>query len=503
MRIGEESLPPRFGISDLPPDFGDVMLDTCDDAIPYFVMDRKEDVGKTYRRARGGKRTPKEARAGPRMGKTGKKGGWSALGESGGGSASPESGSRALTRRRVRCSRRPEKRAVDGAWMVFWLRWFGKNWRSSPGAPCGVEKTVAGKVAGGTDDRNERWPEREMVGLRDGQRDLAGMNDGLNKRHAWKLYQKRLCSCYLLLRGGGEGVAWKLLSGGMFTVNLHSGAMVGGVRPFPGKECGSGVGLVLCPFRVECAMLGFYKVSFGHGIAFLLKGERCGRIFWQGVKNLESSDKGCEKYSQNWATLFPPLRLTFQSGGKTVQGHVLAPNCLERILAAGLDQKVKFEEMLKQCTHHVASCVPIKERRGREGKAEKREWRWGNFDRSLVLMSVCMHCLDGSYQKSLRNGSFVWHLKYRQMRRKEQDRLARMDVDYQRRKEIAEFNMRQEERMKAAEERTAKKRLKRQKKKQKKKEKKIKLNAGGEEQQKEESSDDDGDSSENGEDIVK
>ena len=34
----------------------------------------------------------------------------------------------------------------------------------------------------GTDDRNERWPEREMVGLRDGQRDLAGMNDGLNKR---------------------------------------------------------------------------------------------------------------------------------------------------------------------------------------------------------------------------------------------------------------------------------------------------------------------------------
>ena len=34
----------------------------------------------------------------------------------------------------------------------------------------------------GTDDRNERWPGREMVGLRDGQRDLAGMNDGLNKR---------------------------------------------------------------------------------------------------------------------------------------------------------------------------------------------------------------------------------------------------------------------------------------------------------------------------------
>lgn len=100
------------------------------------------------------------------------------------------------------------------------------------------------------------------------------------------------------------------------------------------------------------------------------------------------------------------------------------------------------------------------------------------------------------------SGSGDFH-QYRQMRRKEQDRLARMDVDYQRRKEIAEFNRRQEERMKAAEERTAKKRLKRQKKKQRKKEKKIKLNAGGEEQQKEESSDDDGDSSENGEDIVK
>lgn len=84
--------------------------------------------------------------------------------------------------------------------------------------------------------------------------------------------------------------------------------------------------------------------------------------------------------------------------------------------------------------------------------------------------------------------------QYRQMRRKEQDRLARMDVDYQRRKEVAEFNMRREERMKAAEERTAKKRSKRQKKKQRKKEKKSELNGGGEEHQKEESSNDEGDS---------
>ena len=50
-----------------------------------------------------------------------------------------------------------------------------------------------------------------------------------------------------------------------------------------------------------------------------------------------------------------------------------------------------------------------------------------------------------------------------------------MDLDYKKRKELAEFNMRREERMKAAEERTAKKRQKRQKKKQRKKEHKNQL----------------------------
>ncbi|KAI4298506.1 hypothetical protein L6164_032056 [Bauhinia variegata] len=89
------------------------------------------------------------------------------------------------------------------------------------------------------------------------------------------------------------------------------------------------------------------------------------------------------------------------------------------------------------------------------------------------------------------SGSGDFH-QYRQMRRKEQDRVARMEADYQKRKELAEFNMRREERLKAAEERTAKKRLKRQKKKQRKKEKKSKLNAGEEHPQKEESSDDEG-----------
>ncbi|KAG5526409.1 hypothetical protein RHGRI_032627 [Rhododendron griersonianum] len=85
-------------------------------------------------------------------------------------------------------------------------------------------------------------------------------------------------------------------------------------------------------------------------------------------------------------------------------------------------------------------------------------------------------------------------LEYRQMRRKEQDRLARMDADYQKRQELAEFNKKRDERVKAAEERTAKNRLKRQKKKQRKKVKKSKLNAGGEEHQTEAASDDDGDS---------
>lgn len=91
------------------------------------------------------------------------------------------------------------------------------------------------------------------------------------------------------------------------------------------------------------------------------------------------------------------------------------------------------------------------------------------------------------------SGSGDFH-QYRQMRRKEQDRLARMDVDYQKRKEIAEYNMRREERLKAAEERTAKKRMKRQKKKQRKKEKKTKVNAGGDEHNNGELSEDDADS---------
>jgi hypothetical protein len=73
---------------------------------------------------------------------------------------------------------------------------------------------------------------------------------------------------------------------------------------------------------------------------------------------------------------------------------------------------------------------------------------------------------------------------------REQDRIARMEADYQKRKEMAEFELRKEERLKAAEERTAKKRMKRQKK-QRKKEKRTKTGSDGEEPNRAELSDDD------------
>ncbi|CAN4107754.1 unnamed protein product [Withania somnifera] len=107
--------------------------------------------------------------------------------------------------------------------------------------------------------------------------------------------------------------------------------------------------------------------------------------------------------------------------------------------------------------------------------------------RILECVPVRVSNTSGS---SAGSGSGDFH-QYRQMRRREQDRLARMEVDYQKRKEIAEFNLRREEKLKAAEERTAKKRAKRQKKKQRKKEKQSNSGAGGEENPREESSGDD------------
>lgn len=68
--------------------------------------------------------------------------------------------------------------------------------------------------------------------------------------------------------------------------------------------------------------------------------------------------------------------------------------------------------------------------------------------------------------------------QYRQMRRREQDRLARMEVDYLKRTAEHEFLQRREDRIIAAEDRTAKKRAKRQKKKEKQKLKKSRLGPG-------------------------
>ncbi|KFK40002.1 hypothetical protein AALP_AA3G317200 [Arabis alpina] len=91
------------------------------------------------------------------------------------------------------------------------------------------------------------------------------------------------------------------------------------------------------------------------------------------------------------------------------------------------------------------------------------------------------------------SGSGDFH-QYRQMRRREQDRLTRMDIDYNKRLKMAEFTIRREEKLKASEEKTSKKRLKRQKKKQRKQEKKSKPNSTEEQekQPREEISSDDG-----------
>ncbi|CAI5968990.1 unnamed protein product [Closterium sp. NIES-65] len=62
---------------------------------------------------------------------------------------------------------------------------------------------------------------------------------------------------------------------------------------------------------------------------------------------------------------------------------------------------------------------------------------------------------------------------YRAMRRHEQDRLMRMEADYNKRMEEKRFQQRREQRLKEAEERTAKKRAKRQKKKEKRKKQKT------------------------------
>ncbi|WVZ91952.1 hypothetical protein U9M48_038058 [Paspalum notatum var. saurae] len=78
-----------------------------------------------------------------------------------------------------------------------------------------------------------------------------------------------------------------------------------------------------------------------------------------------------------------------------------------------------------------------------------------------VVISAADHSLSGSSDHSI---PMYQDITGKSQMRREQDRLARMDAHYQKRKEIAEFELRREERLEAAEERMAKKRLKRQKK---------------------------------------
>ncbi|EFJ41743.1 hypothetical protein VOLCADRAFT_121611 [Volvox carteri f. nagariensis] len=68
-------------------------------------------------------------------------------------------------------------------------------------------------------------------------------------------------------------------------------------------------------------------------------------------------------------------------------------------------------------------------------------------------------------------GSGDFH-QYRIVRRAEQDRVRKMEADWEKKQQEAEFKLKIEELNKIAEDRTAKKRLKRQKKKEQKKQKK-------------------------------
>ncbi|KAF3326046.1 PRKR-interacting protein 1 [Carex littledalei] len=108
------------------------------------------------------------------------------------------------------------------------------------------------------------------------------------------------------------------------------------------------------------------------------------------------------------------------------------------------------------------------------GKTRKVMLREDEEDLEVKLRRIMEHVpvrVSNTSGSSAGSGSGDFH-QYRQMRRKEQDRVTRMETDYEKRLEIAEYNLRREERLKAAEERTAKKRQKRQKKKERKKEKK-------------------------------
>ncbi|GLJ30155.1 hypothetical protein SUGI_0596480 [Cryptomeria japonica] len=121
----------------------------------------------------------------------------------------------------------------------------------------------------------------------------------------------------------------------------------------------------------------------------------------------------------------------------------------------------------------AGAIVDYKESEGpslKENEAEDLEIKLRRIIENVPLR------VNNTSGSSAGSGSGDFH-QYRQMRRREQDRLARMDADYEKRKELEEFNARREERVRAAEERTAKKRAKRQKKKDKGRQKKKKIDS--------------------------
>ena len=182
------------------------------------------------------------------------------------------------------------------------------------------------------------------------------------------------------------------------------------------------------------------------------------------------SDPGTDSNMQQLVPMAPPARV---SGGELVAKASVADSGKQLVLVEGGGKSsggVKLredEEDLEVKLRRIMENVPVR--------------------------------VSNTSGSSAGSGSGDFH-QYRQMRRREQDRITRMETDYEKRKQVAEFNLRRDERLKAAEERTSKKRLKRQKKKQRKNEKRAKPSGGGEEpnseavpKQVEEPSDDDDD----------
>uniref|UniRef100_N1QT86 PRKR-interacting protein 1 n=1 Tax=Aegilops tauschii TaxID=37682 RepID=N1QT86_AEGTA len=220
------------------------------------------------------------------------------------------------------------------------------------------------------------------------------------------------------------------------------------------------------------------------------------------------SDPGTDSNMQQLVPMAPPARV---SGGELVAKASVADSGKQLVLVEGGGKSsggVKLREDVEDIEvklKRIMDNVPVRASNTSGSSAGSGS---GDFHQSCLYQNNKMFKIC-SILESL-EGMLVWILRlmhtttvsnwYRQMRRREQDRITRMETDYEKRKQVAEFNLRREERLKAAEERTSKKRLKRQKKKQRKNEKRAKPSGGGEEpnseavpKQVEEPSDDDDD----------